>query len=48
MLIARPEYFTNPDSKEKWLTALHNKVKESKETLEQVIKTEPDKLSKIA
>ncbi|CAI2197624.1 11392_t:CDS:1, partial [Funneliformis geosporum] len=48
MLIARPEYFTNPDSKEKWLTALNNKILQVREEIITAKANEVDKLSKIA
>ncbi|RHZ35245.1 hypothetical protein [endosymbiont GvMRE of Glomus versiforme] len=38
MLIARPELFTNPDSREKWLEALNNKITQSQETLNHITK----------
>ncbi|MCE8163615.1 MAG: hypothetical protein I3273_05625 [Candidatus Moeniiplasma glomeromycotorum] len=45
MLIARPELFTSPDSKDKWLTALKNKLEETKKELSE---TEREKIPRIA
>ncbi|CAI2172875.1 12059_t:CDS:1, partial [Funneliformis geosporum] len=48
MLISRPEYFTNPDSKDKWLTALNNKILQVREEIITAKANEADKLAKIA
>ena len=47
MLIARPELFTEPESGDKWIVALKNKIKESQEALTYLIKNEPNKEAKI-
>ena len=47
MLIARPEYFIRPDSREKWMTALQNKIQSSKEILAHLAQNEADKIAKI-
>ena len=44
MLIARPELFTSPDSKEKWINVLKNKLEENKKELSE---TEREKVKKI-
>jgi len=44
MLIARPELFTEPDSREKWINALKNKVEQSKQELSE---TDREKVKRI-
>jgi len=47
MLKSRPEYFTNPETKEQWITALENKISKNKETLNYIIQNEFEKAKKI-
>jgi hypothetical protein len=47
MLISRPEYFTDPNSKDKWLTALNNKIPQVREEIINIKQTNSDKTKKI-
>jgi chromosome segregation ATPase len=47
MLIARPEYFMAASSRNRWLTALQNKIQDSRETLTHLAQNEANKTAKI-
>lgn len=48
MLISRPELFTNPGSRDKWIDALTKKITQSVQELKETKTDFPDKIKKLA